>query len=311
MSKYTSVLLCLFVVAALAAGVIWRGVYAHRQGVLTVAFLDVGQGDSIYIESPTGTHVVVDSGATRVVLRRLREVMPLWDKRIDMIVGTHPDGDHVGGFPDILGYYDVGTVVYQHVEGLRASPADAFEQALVKWKLRREVRSEKREGSDGSKLTSQNSPLISGSVVEPHRGDVWDIGGGAYIQLLYPDRAGDPDDTNAGSVVARVVYGDTSFLLTGDAPQEVEEYLVGLYGEQLHSNVLKLGHHGSRTSTSPNFLSAVQPSYAIISRGCDNTYGHPHKDVVELVQNFKIAALDTCIEGTVAFTSNGRELERN
>jgi competence protein ComEC len=295
MRRYTYILLSIALTTSVGCVVVWRSVYAHAGGKLTVAFLDVGQGDSIYIESPTGTQVVIDSGANRAVLRQLGRVMPLFDTSLDMIMGTHPDADHIGGFPDILARYSVGRAVYQHVDNT-PGPADRFEQELVKLRLQKESLTEKNAQKD--------------VVVEPHRGDVWGIGGGAYIVVLYPDRAGNEKDTNAGSMIVRVVYGETSFMLTGDSPQEVEEYLVHKDGEQLKSDVLKLGHHGSHTSTSPLFLAAVKPSWAIISRGCDNTYGHPHKEVLDLVANFKIPALDTCIEGTIVFESDGEKVER-
>jgi beta-lactamase superfamily II metal-dependent hydrolase len=109
-------------------------------------------------------------------------------------------------------------------------------------------------------------------------------------------------------------------MLMGDAPQEVEEYLVGKEGmyedgpstkkSQLKSDVLKLGHHGSRTSTSPLFLAVVKPSWTIVSRGCDNTYGHPHTEVVDIVQKFGAQILDTCIHGTVVFESDGKGVVR-
>lgn len=301
MQRYTYILVSTALATTIGAVLVWQNVLAHTSGKLTVAFLDVGQGDSIYIESPTGTQVLVDSGATRAVLRQLTKAMPLFDTSLDMIVATHPDADHVGGFPDVLAKYAVGKVVYQHVDGVKAGPADAFEQALVRERLVKNIPTEE-------------------FIVEPHRGDVWDIGGGTYIVIHYPVREGSASDTNAGSVVMRVVYGDTSFLLTGDSPKEVEEYLVdraGVYeaGSQkgksrLQSDVLKLGHHGSNTSTSDIFLAAVKPSYAVISRGCDNTYGHPHKDVLDSLGNFKIAALDTCTDGTVLFESDGKEVKR-
>jgi competence protein ComEC len=269
---------------------VWRDVYVHTRGVLIVAFLDVGQGDSIYIESPTGVQVLVDAGADRDVLSQLHAVMPLFDRSIDMILATHPDMDHVGGFSDVLGHYRVGKVVYQEIAG-DTGASDIFERSLVREKL--------EEGAPNGDF-----------VVEPHRGDVWDIGGGAYIVLHYPDRAGEASDTNASSVIARVVYGDTSFLLMGDSPQEVEEYVVQKDGEQLQSDVLKLGHHGSRTSSSPLFLGTVKPSYAVISRGCDNSYGHPHKEVLDALVRFNIPALDTCLNGRVVFESDGNSVER-
>jgi competence protein ComEC len=222
-------------------------------------------------------------------------MLPLFDTSLDMIIGTHPDADHIGGFADVLQRYSVRRAVYQHVDNT-PGPADRFEQALVKLRL-------------------QNESLgFADTITEPHRGDVWDIGGGAYIVVLYPDRRGNSDDTNAGSMIVKVVYGSTSFLLTGDAPKEVEDYLVNLYEDKkeslLKSDILKLGHHGSHTSSSDIFLAAVHPSYAIISRGCDNTYGHPHKEVLESLKNFNIPSLDTCKEGTIVFESDGEGVVR-
>jgi competence protein ComEC len=294
MKRYTLILLIAALFSSAACGVVWNAVFAHASQKLTVAVLDVGQGDSIYIESPTGTQVLIDSGANRAVLRQLPKVMPYFDTSLDMIMGTHPDGDHIGGFRELLDRYTTSRVVYQHVPHT-AGPADAFEQALVKWRL-------KKEGANASEL-----------VVEPHRGDVWDIGGGAYITVLYPDRLGDSDDTNRGSMVVRVVFRDTAFMLTGDSPQEIEEYLVSLASNaesDLHSQVLKLGHHGSKTSSSPAFLAAVHPDVAIISRGCDNTYGHPHKEVLDTLLELKIPFLDTCTEGAIVYESDGVSVKR-
>jgi competence protein ComEC len=104
------------------------------------------------------------------------------------------------------------------------------------------------------------------------------------------------------------VYGETEFMLTGDAPASVEKSLVSFYGEKLESDVLKAGHHGSKTSSAENFVSAVNPQYVIFSRGCDNSYGHPSAEVVALFKSLKIPTLDTCKDGTVTFESDGKRL---
>lgn len=257
-------------------------VNAHESRTMRVSFLDVGQGDSILVQSPTGTYTLIDAGPNGAVLNPLGLEMSLFTRTIDLIIGTHPDGDHVGGFPDVLSRYRVKHVVYQGMEH-DAPAADAFEQALIKWRL-----------AGANRV-----------VDEPHRGDVYDLGGGAYLTVLYPDRASEGDDTNMFSVVARLQYGDTSFVFTGDAPQEVEEHLISLDGAHLQTNILKLGHHGSKTSSSEAFLKGTAPDVAVISRGCDNSYGHPHKEVIDRLDTLHITYVDTCKEGTISFVSDG------
>ena len=157
------------------------------------------------------------------------------------------------------------------------------------------------------------------------RGQIIDLGSTgspqaarAYIEILFPDRDVSRVETNTASIVARLVYGDTSFMLTGDSPQNIEEYLVQLDGSTslttggngLKSNVLKAGHHGSKTSSSELFVGFVGPEYAVFSRGCENRYGHPHAEVVALFKRFEIPALDTCTDGTITLHSDGLRVWR-
>ena len=115
-------------------------------------------------------------------------------------------------------------------------------------------------------------------------------------------------ETNTGCVVTRLVYGNTSFMLSCDAPQAIEKYLVSVDGADLHANVLKAGHHGSKTSSSPIFVGYVDPQYAVYSRGCDNMYGMPHKETIATFEAFNIPTLDTCGQGTITFTSDGQKV---
>ena len=115
-------------------------------------------------------------------------------------------------------------------------------------------------------------------------------------------------DNNASSIVVKLTYGDTSFLLTGDSPKRIEEYLVLVEGEHLKSTVLKAGHHGSRTSTSELFLDEVDPEYAVISAGVDNRYGHPHVEVMDMLFNKHIEVHETAKEGTITFASDGHDV---
>ncbi len=246
---------------------------------LTVSFFDAGQGDSILIEGPTGVQVLVDAGADSAALRELGSRLPFWDRTLDAVVVTHPDKDHVGGMADILERYEVGYILDPGI-GNTTNAWESFVDAA--------------EAERGTAL------------VVARAGQRLDLGGGAYADILYPD--GDVSkvkDTNAGSVVMRVVYGNTSVMLTGDAPSKVEQELFLKWGYGLDSDILKAGHHGSKTSSLPDFVESVSPEYVVFSRGCDNTYGHPHESVVSYFVSKKIKILDTCEDGTVTFVTDG------
>lgn len=273
----------IFSVAVLCVVVLFLGVSLFEgkdTNALTVSFLDVGQGDSIFIESPSGVQMLIDGGVNRSVLRALGGQMKWHDKYIDIILATHPDADHIGGLTDVLERYDVG-YVYESGVTHHTPEVDSFNRAV------------KEEG-------------IEKRVAK--RGDVIDLGGSAYVEVLFPDRDISGVETNTGSVILRVVYGDTSFFLSGDSPQTIEEYVVALDGKSLRSDVLKVGHHGSRTSTAVALLGFVAPEYGVISRGCDNRYRHPHPDVLELLDRFEVEVLDTCEEGTITFISDGSSI---
>jgi len=264
--------------------VIWTAALREdRQGILTVSFLNIGQGDSILIESPSGITALVDGGPTSGVLRELGKAMPWYDKAIDVVIPTHPDSDHISGLVDVLERYKVAYVVQSSVRGSTAI-----------WRtLEDSIAANAKKGT---------------RVVTAQRGQIIDLGGGAYLEVLSPDRSVPDIETNMGCVVTRLVYGNTSFMLDCDAPQAMERYLVSLDGTDLHANVLKAGHHGSKTSSSPLFVGYVNPQYAVYSRGCNNMYGMPHKETVATFQAFNIPTLDTCSMGTITFTSDGRKV---
>jgi competence protein ComEC len=154
------------------------------------------------------------------------------------------------------------------------------------------------------KVTSKKIPK---RVVR--RGEVYDLGAGVLFTILYPNIDVSKIESNAGSIVARLTYGDHSFLLTGDAPTDSELLLVGADQDMLRSTVLKLGHHGSDTSTHVTFLSHVKPQYAVVSAGENNSYNHPHPDVVDRIKKFGSILLKTADWGTITFSTNGRVIE--
>ena len=260
---------------------IWYAVIVEeRDGYLMVAFLDVGQGDAIFIEAPNGNQILIDGGSNKKVLRKLGGVMPFYDRSIDIVLATHPDKDHTGGLPDILKRYEVEAVITSDVQS-DTSAYREFEKIIDDKRIK--------------KIFARAGQII------------W-LSNDIYIEILFPDRSTSGWDSNTASVVARLVYGDTEFLLTGDSPKKIEKYLTAQYGGKLHSDILKLGHHGSRTSTSRIFLSAVNPEYTIISAGLNNRYGHPHKEVVEMLKEFEISSLATYENGTIVIKSDGKNI---
>ncbi len=262
----------------IAALLVWYAVAVEdRNGKLTVAFLNIGQGDAIFIESPTGTQMMIDGGPGAIVLRELGKVMPFYDRSIDLLLVSNPDKDHMAGFLDVLRSFKVATVVEPGTVGASAEYR-SLEDATEKEGARRIV---------------------------AQRGQKLDLGGGAYLEILFPDRDVSLLSTNNGSIVGRLVYGNTSFLFPGDAPQAIEEYLASIDNERLNVDVLKVGHHGSKTSTSIALLGYASPAYAVISAGKDNTYGHPHQEVLDRLKQFNVQILGTYEKGRVVMESDG------
>ncbi|MCD5384434.1 MAG: MBL fold metallo-hydrolase [Candidatus Pacebacteria bacterium] len=279
---FSIILILIFIVA-----LVWVSVYRLQDAsTMTVAFLDVGQGDSIFIESPSGVQVLIDGGASNGVLRELSKVMPFYDRSINMVLATHPDTDHIGGLLSILKRYKVKYIARPGV----AHDASAADSLLL------EIAKEKNDGA---------------VEMLARRGQVYDLGQGeagrVELHILFPDRDVSNVESNLASVVARLTYGETSVLLTGDSSKAIENYLVSLSGVELKSDILKLGHHGSNTSSAKSFLGYVDPQWGIISAGENNRYGHPHQDVMDRIGQFKIIPLSTAERGTIIFKSNGRE----
>lgn len=261
-----------------------------RGGVLTVAFLDIGQGDSIFIDAPNGNQLLVDGGPSKSVLRELSKLMPFYDKSIDVVLATHPDSDHVSGLNDVLDKYKVDLFLEPGVEG---------ETALYK-ELNSKIENLKIER------------------LEARRGMKVDLGEGVNLEILFPVLDPRGMETNTASIVARLVYGESEFLLTGDSPKNIEDYLVSLESAEcqgepltclsLKSDVLKAGHHGSKTSTGEQFVKAVSPQYAVISAGKNNKYGHPAPETLDTLAKLGIKILRTDESGQIVFTSDGMNL---
>jgi len=260
--------------------IVWYAIFAESRQGLKVYFLDVGQGDAIFIQASNGNQILIDAGPNKQVLRKLSKVMPFYDRSIDIVIESHPDSDHIGGLPEVLKRYDVFLVMEPGVGSDNAVYAET--EKIIK---------EKRI----KKILARKGMRVN-------------LGDGTRLDILFPDRDVFELGTNDASIVARLVYGENKFLFTGDSPQKIEDYLVSIFGKNLQSDVLKLGHHGSRTSTSEEFLGYVEPKYAIISAGKDNRYGHPHKEILDRLNQFGISILRTDEKGTIKMQGDGENI---
>ncbi len=250
------------------------------QNKLKVSFLDVGQGDSILIQTPSGGTMLIDGGRDNAVLSRLGTELPFFKRNIDVVIATHPDADHVTGLVNVLEKYKVGSVLEPGVT-VNTDVYQNLQQIIL----------------------NKNIPHIYARAGQKI---MLDQKNNIYLTILYPDTDVTGWETNDASIVARLDYGNTSFMFTGDSPIGKELYLVQHNPAMLPVDVLKLGHHGSRTSSSVEYLMAVHPKLAIISAGFKNQYGHPHKEVLDRLKNLHIPYLETSKIGTINCVSNGQ-----
>ena len=255
----------------------------EKDGLLKVYFMDVGQGDAIFIETPNGNQVLIDGGPDNKVIQELSKVMPFYDRDIDMIIASHPHADHVAGLIEVLERYDVKNVL-QAKEDYNSPVVPVWIEAV------------RNEGAN-------EIEAISGNVI--------DLGNGATLTIIHPfiSVAGtllkNPHDA---VVVAILKYGALEVMLTGDMEAKVERRLM-LEGYDLKSDILKVGHHGSKTSTTSEILSAVAPEVAFIQVGAKNRYGHPSPEVLSRLEKFGIKYYRNDLDGTVKVVSDGQSYQ--
>ena len=268
------------------SALLWIAALSLPDSRLHVAFVDVGQGDAVFISTPGGRQVLVDGGGDPVeIVRFLGERMPFRDRTIELVVLTHAHGDHANGLTEVLRRYDVPRILEREVQ-FDGPPYQAWRQAA----------SEERA-----------------EIVQARSGQVVALDGGVFIQVLSPPGRtlrGTSSDVDNASVVLRLVYGDVSFLLTGDMFREAERALVAR-DAPIDSDVLKVAHHGSRSSSSSSFLDMVSPAVAVISVGEEDRFGHPHPEVMEALRRRvpEELLLLTRERGTIEFVTDGRSLE--
>jgi competence protein ComEC len=250
---------------------------------MQIVFMEVGQGDAILITTPNLNQILIDTSPTNTVLRTISQQLNYFDKKVDLVLSTHADLDHVGGLPDVLNKYKVDNHAYNF---------DVDESSLTK---EIDLISDKEKVN---KIFLQAGDRI-----------IIDSKNNIYIDILWPTDKIQIDDKNENSIITKIVFNEITFILTGDAGVEVENFLVKEFGKELSSDVLKLGHHGSKTSTAETFLEKVLPQYAVVSAGEDNKFGHPHQEVIDRVLQFVSAEniLETKND-PVIFQTDGRDL---
>lgn len=276
------IIFSIIMLLAILGCIVWAAVlFEKRQSGLSVTFFDVGQGDAVLI-SQGSQQILIDGGRDgSLLLEKLGKAIPFWDRTIETVIATHPDADHIAGLVDVAKAYKIGSVIETDMKS-DSQTYKAWEDAIDK------EGSERIEALAGEKVILKN---------------------GAELDILFPFSEiteVDEKNSNAASVVARLIYGENSFLFTGDLPIEQELELVDKKTE-LSSDVFKVGHHGSKYSTSEKFLDAVKSKDAIISVGAHNTYGHPNQEITDRLSHRGINILRTDKSGDIGYKCANKE----
>lgn len=250
-------------------------------GQLKVHYINVGQGDSTFIELPNEQNVLID-GATRSNGQTVLDYLDdLKVERIDYLIATHPHEDHIGGLVNVVKEFDIGKIYMPD----KAHTTIVFEDLL---------------------LAIQEKGY---SITKAKAGDIIFEEDGLSMNILAPSEVSG-SNLNNYSVANRLIFGNTAFVFTGDAEQKSEKNMVES-GYELEADVLKVGHHGGDTSSISSFLSAVNPDYGVISAGEDNQYGHPHANVMNRLADHGIKTFRTDQDGTIIATSDGETIDFN
>lgn len=268
------ILIVLFVITI----IIWVFVFreAKQNDILEIDFFDVGQGDGIFVETGDGKQMLVDGGPSNVILEKLGKEMGFYDRYIDLVILTHPEYDHIGGLIEVIKRYNIGAIITTGV-----------------------VRDTNQYKEWIKIIEQKNIPIYIAQL-----GGQIDFGNNIKMDILYPFEnlvGQEVSNTNNSSIVGKLVYKDFEVLLTGDIEKSVERKLVNS-GIDLKADVLKVPHHGSKTSSTEEFLQAVNSVINIIQAGKDNKYGHPHQEVLERMANVFI----TGKSGDVEILTNGK-----
>ncbi len=258
---------------------IWYFVFLPPSRDLKIIFCDVGQGDGAILEFPGGRTALVDSGPDKKILGCLGKNLPFYSKKIDLVFLSHADADHVGGLNYVLKRYQVGQIVGSGI-GKDTKAYQSFSDIVKEQKI----------------------PEIIAL-----QGTEFDIAPMAKVRVLLPGSTLNNTSLNNASEILQVSFGRENILLTGDMEKEEAGLFAKLYPD-LHADIIKVPHHGSKYSLDANFYSRLHPKYAVISVGAKNRYGQPHKQVLDFLKSKAIKVFRTDKQGDVQFETNGTEL---
>jgi comEC/rec2 family protein len=243
-------------------------------------FIDVGQGDSSLIITPKGKTILIDAGDEAHAKKVVSYVREQGIEKLDLVIATHPDADHIGGMDKVIKNFDIDVFAMPDV----SAKTNQYKQ------IQRELKAKKMK------------------TTRLYQGDEVQIDDDIDFEILSPVKGKKYDDTNEYSIVAKIVYKDTSFILMGDATMENEVDIINNVLD-IDIDVLKLGHHGSSTSSSDYFITKTSPKIAIISCGKNNKYGHPHQEVMRVLKKHGVTPYRTDEMGDIVITSDGKEIK--
>jgi len=287
--QITTFLKALTIILAIIA-VIWFLVLSDKNNrTLEIISFDIGQGDAILIKTPENQTMLIDGGPNNKVLQKLGQYLPALTKRIDIVLLTHPHADHVTGLVEVLKRYDIGTVILSGAD----LKTDVYSEFL-------------------KTIKEKNIPVVIAEA-----GEAIHFSDNLEFDILSPERAKNlvfnkksegfssgGNDVNDTSVVGKLMFKNFSILLTGDATSKIENRLL-IYGDNLKSDILKVGHHGSKYSSSLLFLKFVSPKAAMIEVGAKNRYGHPSPAALSRLQIVNASIFRTDLNGDIKILTDG------